>query len=385
MKVFLLLGIVALLTGLGWSQELQSQPLCPVPKGLQGPSLQARVDWFRQRHPQSTVRIVATLHQRVSNYQDRLLGGRCWQGSEPLLKPPDPRLANQFLDHFPAATGECWLEITATEQASPPPALPLYYLHPDLVECYSYRDGGDPGDQLEILETHLHDGLYEFRCWLPAEARWSRPSRPGSLREWPEERWQELSVSPEFQKEAQHPDKVWSQAEGKLAKYPTYALAAEFARSLPRARMLELGSNHWPVMPIGVFPVRPEAEFFTVDCHYSGLWLMEKVLQQKRPEWLPRVHRYLADFSEPLPLPDQFVDVVVSTAAFMTVHFPAPEALATFAEVQRVLKPGGRFYCDGMELESRPAWLTWAVLQRFRVREDWGGGSTRNLCWETRS
>jgi SAM-dependent methyltransferase len=177
---------------------------------------------------------------------------------------------------------------------------------------------------------------------------------------------------------------VWKEAVGKLDNQPAYYFAAQEAAHRAGARILELGSNHWPVIPIGVFPTNPTAEFFTVDCNYQGLWLMEKVVDSQQPDWNRRIHRFLADYTQPLPLPDQSIDLAVSCAAFGPVTLDAESCWAGFLELARVLKPQSRFYCDMATFESRPAWLLWALLQRFRLRDDWNAGRGRTLCLEKR-
>lgn len=369
-----------------WAQspdECVSQPICPVEGGLQPQQLEERVQWFLARHPKENV--TADLFQRWGPTESKYQGGRRWQAGVPQLVPPDPTQTESYLSAFPRLQGECWLYLTAWDRPWEKPSQPPFYLRTSCSEVYSFREGGDDSDRLEILETRQADQSYRFRCWIPLQARWSRPPRSGSLKNWPEERWQEMVVSQDFRDEANHLDRVWQEAEDKLKSYPAYYYAAEAARLQPGAKILELGSNHWPVMPIGVFPENPRAEFHTLDCHYSGLWLMEVLIQARRPQWQERIHRYLTDFSETFPLPDRSIDLAVSVAAFGMGNFQAEEAWATFLELERVLRTHGCFYGNCLDFESRPAWLTWAVLQHFRVRRDWNGGRTRNLCLEKRT
>ncbi|MBS2034540.1 class I SAM-dependent methyltransferase [bacterium] len=366
-------------------EEVSSTRLCPVQGGLEPEQLDARIQWFLARHPSE--RVYAALFQGETAGHQEFRGGRCWTAGKPELTPPpsDPRGADSYLPALPKLSGSFRLYLVAEDRPAIGKApVPPIYRQSHRSETYSFRDGGADDDRLEILETRESGDTYKFRCWLPPESRWGQLARPGSLRRWPAERWQELRVSDEFLEEANHLERVWQEAEDKLAHYVPYYYAAQAARAIPGARILELGSNHWPVMPIGVFPDQPGVEFHTLDCHYSGLWLMEKLIQAKRPQWASRIHRYLVDFTEPMPFADATIDLAVSVAAFGTFNFEAEEAWATFQELDRVLKAHACFYGDGLELESRPAWLTWAVLQKFRVRTDWNGGHHRELCLEKR-
>lgn len=259
------------------------------------------------------------------------------------MTPPDPDLADSYLSTFPKLKGPFRLYLVADDRPRQKRSAPPFYVQSHHSEAYSFREGGDDQDRLEILETRQPDETYSFRCWISSQSRWTQKN------------------------------------------YAPYFYAATAARDIQGAQILELGSNHWPVMPLGVFPHNATAEFHTLDCHYPGLWLMEKLIQARQPTWAPRIHRYLCDFTEPMPLPDSSIDLAVSVAAFGTFNFQAEEAWETYLELDRVLKPGACFYCDGLDLESRPAWLTWAVLQKFRIRKDWNSGHYRDLCLEKRN
>ncbi|MEY2879374.1 MAG: hypothetical protein RLZZ15_1754 [Verrucomicrobiota bacterium] len=61
------------------------------------------------------------------------------------------------------------------------------------------------------------------------------------------------------------------------------------------------------------------------------------------------------------PIPDNSIDVVYTTVVFM--HLEEWDRYNYILEAKRVLKPGGRFYCDNVDLAS-PA--GWAVFEESR-------------------
>src|ERR1700712_1484429 len=54
------------------------------------------------------------------------------------------------------------------------------------------------------------------------------------------------------------------------------------------------------------------------------------------------------------PIPDASVDVVYTTVVFM--HLEEWDRYAYVLEAMRVLKPGGRFYCDNIDIASDAGW-----------------------------
>jgi ubiquinone/menaquinone biosynthesis C-methylase UbiE len=62
------------------------------------------------------------------------------------------------------------------------------------------------------------------------------------------------------------------------------------------------------------------------------------------------------------PIPDASVDVVYTTVVFM--HLEEWDRYNYVLEAKRVLKPGGRFYCDNVDLASPRGW---AVFEESRV------------------
>ncbi len=63
------------------------------------------------------------------------------------------------------------------------------------------------------------------------------------------------------------------------------------------------------------------------------------------------------------PIPAASIDVVYTTVVFM--HLEEWDRYNYVLEAKRVLKPGGRFYCDNVDLAS-PA--GWAVFEESRLR-----------------
>ena len=63
------------------------------------------------------------------------------------------------------------------------------------------------------------------------------------------------------------------------------------------------------------------------------------------------------------PVPDASVDVVYTTVVFM--HLEEWDRYNYVLEAKRVLKPGGRFYCDNVDLASERGW---AVFEESRLR-----------------
>ncbi len=67
------------------------------------------------------------------------------------------------------------------------------------------------------------------------------------------------------------------------------------------------------------------------------------------------------------PIPDSSVDAVYCTAVFM--HLEEWDRYSYVLEAMRMLKPGGRFYCDNADLESEQGWRMFEEGRRFRPDE----------------
>lgn len=63
------------------------------------------------------------------------------------------------------------------------------------------------------------------------------------------------------------------------------------------------------------------------------------------------------------PIPDASVDVVYTTVVFM--HLEEWDRYNYVREARRVLRPGGRFYCDNVDLASKAGWAVFEDSLRF--------------------
>lgn len=70
------------------------------------------------------------------------------------------------------------------------------------------------------------------------------------------------------------------------------------------------------------------------------------------PEQKPGYYRYLQPAAARIPLPDDSLDVVTSNGSFD--HFRPEDRLAAFLEIERCLRPGGRFLfaCEYFDYDS---------------------------------
>lgn len=68
------------------------------------------------------------------------------------------------------------------------------------------------------------------------------------------------------------------------------------------------------------------------------------------------------------PVPDASVDAVYTTVVFM--HLEEWDRYNYVLEAMRVLKPGGRFYCDNVDLSSKAGWEVFEESRtKFRPQE----------------
>lgn len=354
-------------------ETLLKHPVYPV---AEVPAFDARTRWFRARHPQRN--IAASISQRLSSRHVKVLTHCLWEpGSSledlgnPLSEPLFPGAIDETSSRaMPEGRGEFWLQLVAYSPGLARSPTPPHYVWPQAHEFYSLH-WSHQADQLELLETRNGRDAWTLSCYIPPLT--GQIPEPEPARSTPAEFQTNQNATPD-------PASVWQEAHDKLHCYPAYFYAAQQARLQPGAQVLELGSNHWPVMPLGVFEANPSAEFHTIDRHQDGLELMGSVMEELRPGWLRRVHRHLADFTEVLPIADSSIDVAVSVAAFSLTRSTPDQAWSVLLELHRVLRPGGRFFWEGAEFESQPAWLTGSVLQRFKIAEQWNGGRRRELC-----
>lgn len=113
-----------------------------------------------------------------------------------------------------------------------------------------------------------------------------------------------------------------------LRYWQAHSAIVEFQKKLGRPiQLVDLGCER------GILKILAGDE---IDAHWTGLdWnLSRPSLQGAGYDELKN-----ADFDKPLPVDDNFADVVVSLHVFE--HLPRPEF--TVAEVARILKPGGIF------------------------------------------
>ncbi len=66
------------------------------------------------------------------------------------------------------------------------------------------------------------------------------------------------------------------------------------------------------------------------------------------------------------PIPDASVDVVYTTVVFM--HLEEWDRYNYILEAMRVLKPGGRFYCDNVDLASDAGWAVFEESRQFKAK-----------------
>jgi SAM-dependent methyltransferase len=155
----------------------------------------------------------------------------------------------------------------------------------------------------------------------------------------------------------------------------------------------------------------PTAQILEIGCGPGKLWRenvdripagWDITLSDFSPGMLAEAREYLADAghdftyrefdAQAIPLPDSSLDAVI--ANHMLYH--VPDRAKTYAEVGRVLKPGGRFYAaangrDSMrkikEIEQDAPWNPDRVLIHrdglFRSRT--GRGGARRLVWRCRA
>lgn len=83
------------------------------------------------------------------------------------------------------------------------------------------------------------------------------------------------------------------------------------------------------------------AEAYGIDLSSVALDVARKLIQEQMPDAAERIVQ--GDIRE-LPWPDQFFDFVVSHGVLDSMHFDI--ARSAVQDLQRVMKPGGKFYCD---------------------------------------
>jgi len=88
-----------------------------------------------------------------------------------------------------------------------------------------------------------------------------------------------------------------------------------------------------------------------IGCDVSSEMLRQA---QRKTLGLPNVRLVEVSGHDLQPIPDASVDVVYTTVVFM--HLDEWDRYAYCLEAMRVLKPGGRFYCDNANIASDEGW-----------------------------
>jgi len=125
--------------------------------------------------------------------------------------------------------------------------------------------------------------------------------------------------------------------------------------------------------------IRPEDTFLEIGC---GVGRVGRVLSPFVKEWigcdvsanmlriasrrllgLPNIRLQEVSGYDLRPIPDASVDVVYTTVVFM--HLEEWDRYNYVREAHRVLRPGGRFYCDNVDLASKAGWAVFEDSLRF--------------------
>ena len=125
--------------------------------------------------------------------------------------------------------------------------------------------------------------------------------------------------------------------------------------------------------------VRPDDTFLEIGC---GVGRVGRVLSPFVKEWIgcdvsPNMLQHasyrlfglhntrLQEVSgyDLKPIPNASVDVVYTTVVFM--HLEEWDRFNYMLEAMRVLKPGGRFYCDNVDLASPTGWTVFEESRKF--------------------
>jgi SAM-dependent methyltransferase len=83
----------------------------------------------------------------------------------------------------------------------------------------------------------------------------------------------------------------------------------------------------------------------------------------RRLEGLPNVDLVAISGHDLAPVPDASVDVVYCTVVFM--HLEEWDRFSYVREAHRVLRPGGRFFCDNVNLDSEDGWKVFQASAAF--------------------
>jgi ubiquinone/menaquinone biosynthesis C-methylase UbiE len=125
--------------------------------------------------------------------------------------------------------------------------------------------------------------------------------------------------------------------------------------------------------------IKPDDVFLEIGC---GVGRVGRVLAPLVREWigcdvspnmitlagrrligLPNVRLQEISGYDLQPIPDASVDVVYTTVVFM--HLEEWDRYTYVLEAMRVLKPGGRFYCDNADIASEAGWAMFEASRKI--------------------
>lgn len=125
--------------------------------------------------------------------------------------------------------------------------------------------------------------------------------------------------------------------------------------------------------------IRPADSFLEIGCgvgrvgkvlapqvaHWTGCDVSEAMLKhaEQRLAGLQNVSFVSISGYDLRPVPDASVDAVYCTVVFM--HLQEWDRYAYVKEAFRVLKPGGRFFCDNANIESEDGWQMFLASASF--------------------
>lgn len=167
--------------------------------------------------------------------------------------------------------------------------------------------------------------------------------------------------------------KVWNSLSG--SKEDAYLVVAGYA---DEQRMHEDAQDTLAILNYTV-GVKPQDIFLEIGC---GVGRVGRVLSPFVQQWIGcdvsanmlriSARRLMGLHNTKLveisgydlkPIPDASVDVVYCTVVFM--HLEEWDRFNYMREALRVLKPGGRFYCDNVDLASEKGWAVFADSLNF--------------------
>jgi SAM-dependent methyltransferase len=124
--------------------------------------------------------------------------------------------------------------------------------------------------------------------------------------------------------------------------------------------------------------IRPEDVFLEIGCgvgrvgrglspfvkEWIGCDVSSEMLRQARRKTTGLDNLRFVEVSgyDLAPIPDATVDVVYTTVVFM--HLDEWDRYAYCLEAYRVLKPGGRFYCDNADIASEEGWAMFEEVRK---------------------